>query len=135
MTDSSGLERRYRRLLVLYPRAFRREREEEIVAVLMAGATEGQRRPRLDESTNLIGSAIFTRLRQAKLQPDWVFRHPRTSICIYVIPALWWLVLTTLLCSIGYWWGLGLLPFVALHLWLARRVARTIEPHKPPSAA
>jgi hypothetical protein len=135
MTDSSGLERRYQRLLALYPRAFRRERGEEMLAVLMAGAAEGQRRPRLDESTNLIGSAIFTRLRRAKLQPDWVFRHPRVSICMYVIPALWWLVLTPLLCSIGYWWGLGLLPFVVLHLWLARRVARTIEPPKPPSAA
>jgi hypothetical protein len=135
MTDSRGLERRYRRLLALYPRAFRGEREEEMLAVLMAGAAEGQQRPRLDESTNLIGSAIFTRLRQTKLQPDWVFRHPGVSICIYVIPALWWLVLTALLCSIGDWWGLGLLPFVALHLWLARRVARTIKPHRSPSAA
>jgi hypothetical protein len=41
MTDSSGLERRYRRLLALYPRAFRTEREEEMLAVLMAGAAEG----------------------------------------------------------------------------------------------
>jgi hypothetical protein len=31
--------------LALYPRAFRREHEVEMLAVLMAGAKEGQRRP------------------------------------------------------------------------------------------
>jgi hypothetical protein len=38
MTESTGLERRYRRLLAWYPRPFRREQEEEVLAVLMAGA-------------------------------------------------------------------------------------------------
>jgi hypothetical protein len=37
MTDSAHLERRYRRLLAFYPKAFRREHEQEIVSVLMAG--------------------------------------------------------------------------------------------------
>ena len=45
MSDSAGLERRYLRLLACYPRAFRREHEQEILAVLMAGADEGQQRP------------------------------------------------------------------------------------------
>jgi hypothetical protein len=47
MSDSADLERRYRQLLAGYPRAFRREHEQEIIAVLMAGAGEGQRRPGL----------------------------------------------------------------------------------------
>jgi hypothetical protein len=46
MTDSTHLERRYRRMLAFYPKAFRQEREQEILSVLMSGAAEGQRRPR-----------------------------------------------------------------------------------------
>jgi hypothetical protein len=62
MSDSADLERRYRQLLVPYPRAFRREYEQEIVAVLMAGADEGQQRPRLGEAANLIKQALWMRL-------------------------------------------------------------------------
>jgi hypothetical protein len=63
MSESAGLERRYRRLLAWYPPGFRREQEEEMLAVLMAGARQGQRRPGLMESADLIRSAIWTRLR------------------------------------------------------------------------
>lgn len=62
MSDSADLERRYRQLLVAYPRAFRREYEQEIIAVLMAGADEGQQRPRLGEAANLIKQALWMRL-------------------------------------------------------------------------
>jgi hypothetical protein len=47
MTDQADLERGYRRLLAWYPREFRRENGQEILAVLMAGARDGQRRPGL----------------------------------------------------------------------------------------
>jgi len=63
MTDHASLERRYRRLLALYPRAFRRHSGEELIAVLMAGAREDQRRPGLAASADLIGSALRMRLR------------------------------------------------------------------------
>jgi hypothetical protein len=62
VSDSADLERRYRQLLVPYPRAFRREYEQEIVAVLMAGADEGRQRPRLGEAANLIKQALWMRL-------------------------------------------------------------------------
>jgi len=62
MTDSPHLERRYRRLLACYPQAFRQEHEEEMLVVLMAGARDGQR-PGLADSTDLIRSAIWLRLR------------------------------------------------------------------------
>jgi hypothetical protein len=62
MTDSADLERRYRHLLACYPRAFRHEHEQEILAVLMAGAEEGQQRPGLGEAANLIRHALWMRL-------------------------------------------------------------------------
>jgi hypothetical protein len=62
MSNSADLERRYLRLLACYPRAFRREHEQEILAVLVAGADEGQRRPRLGEAANLLEHALWMRL-------------------------------------------------------------------------
>ncbi len=69
MTDSSGLERGYRRLLACYPKTFRHEQEEEILAVLMASARPGQRRPRLAESADLLRSALGMRLRAPRPGP------------------------------------------------------------------
>jgi hypothetical protein len=63
MTEPAGLEHRYRRLLAWYPAAFRGAHEDEMVAVLMAGARRGQRRPGLLESADLIRSAVAMRLR------------------------------------------------------------------------
>jgi hypothetical protein len=65
MTESAGLERGYRRLLAWYPQPFRSEHDEEMLAVLMASSGDGQRRPGLMESANLIWSALGMRLRQA----------------------------------------------------------------------
>ncbi|MGI8451839.1 MAG: hypothetical protein ACR2MP_32560 [Streptosporangiaceae bacterium] len=63
MSDQANLERGYRRLLAWYPSAFRRENGPEILAVLMACAPHGQRRPGLAESADLIGSGLWMRLR------------------------------------------------------------------------
>jgi hypothetical protein len=63
MTDQQQLERSYRRLLAWYPRAFRREKGQEILAVLLAGARDGQRRPGLGESADLIRGGLWMRLR------------------------------------------------------------------------
>ena len=65
MTEAAGLERGYRRLLAAYPRSFRREQEEEMLAVLMAGAPQGQRRPGLAEAVDVIVSGFRLRLRRA----------------------------------------------------------------------
>ncbi len=62
MTDQEHLERAYRRLLAWYPREFRRENEQEILAVLIAGAPHGQRRPGLAEAADLIRSGLWLRL-------------------------------------------------------------------------
>jgi hypothetical protein len=63
MTDQAKLERAYRRLLAWYPRAFRRENGPEFLGVLMACAPDGQRRPSLAESADLIRSGVWMRLR------------------------------------------------------------------------
>jgi hypothetical protein len=63
VTDQADLERGYRRLLAWYPRAFRRENGPEILAVLMACAPDGRRRPGLAESADLIRNGLRMRLR------------------------------------------------------------------------
>jgi hypothetical protein len=64
MSAQANLERGYRRLLAWYPRAFRRENGQEILAVLLACASDGQRRPGLAESADLVRSGLRMRLRR-----------------------------------------------------------------------
>ena len=61
MTAPEALERAYRRLLALYPKWFRQEHEEEMIGVLLAGG-QGQSRPRLGESLDLVRGAAAMRL-------------------------------------------------------------------------
>jgi hypothetical protein len=63
MTDHEHLERAYRRRLAWYPRAFRDEHGPEILAVLMAEAPDGQRRPGLAGSADLIRAGLWLRMR------------------------------------------------------------------------
>jgi hypothetical protein len=69
MSEQADLERRYRRLLACYPRAFRRENEQEILTVLLACAQEGQQRPGLAAAADLLKGAVQARLRPARGQP------------------------------------------------------------------
>ncbi len=61
-SSSTGLERAYRRLVACYPRSFRSESTEEIIAVLLATAREGQRRPSPAEAADLLRGAVRMRL-------------------------------------------------------------------------
>ena len=67
MNQQEELARRYRQRLALYPRAYRREHEEEMLSVLLDGARPGQEFPRVVESLDLISGALRMRLRL--LQP------------------------------------------------------------------
>jgi hypothetical protein len=62
VSDDHVLERRYRRLLAFYPSAYRRENEDELIAVLMAATPRGGRRPGLATSLNLIKNGLWMRL-------------------------------------------------------------------------
>jgi hypothetical protein len=71
-SEPAGLEWGYRRLLACYPRAYRRENEEEILGVLLACAGNGQQRPRLAETADLLKGALWMRLRPARRPPRTV---------------------------------------------------------------
>jgi hypothetical protein len=126
MTNSRRLERRYRRLLAFYPKAFRREHEGEILAVLMAAATEGQQHPGLAESANLLGHAIFMRLRQTQVPSPWEYRHAGVMMPVRVVIGSWLVFLTAVLYGYGRggWWGALLVPAAALHFYIAYRLRR-----------
>ena len=57
-SDAVALERRYQRLLRWYPPRHRAAHGEEMLGVLLAAASEGQRRPRLAEAANLMSCFI-----------------------------------------------------------------------------
>jgi hypothetical protein len=71
MTEWAELERRYRRLLACYPQPFRAEQGDEMLAVLMAGAQQDQRRPGLLETVDVIRSALGMRLRSGAENRGW----------------------------------------------------------------
>lgn len=98
MSEWAKLEQRYRRLLACYPRAFRRENEEEILAVLLACAQDGQQRPGLAASMDLIKGAIRAWLWPAARPP----RTVRTAIhLMYAGAAAHLAVLITTIATAG----------------------------------
>ena len=127
MNDGSDLERRYRRLLACYPAAFRREHEHEMLSVLVAGAEQCQRWPRLAEVADLLRSATSMRLR-GRLSNSWAweYSHRRVMVPVRVLIGIWLLTLTGILYGygLGGWWGLLLIPAAALHFYLAYRNLR-----------
>jgi hypothetical protein len=97
MTGPSRLERGYRRVLACYPKAFRRESEEEILAVLLATAGEGQGRVGLAESADLIKGAIKMHLGLSR-SPRPV-RNAVRLMCLGAVLTL--AVLVTVLVTLG----------------------------------
>ncbi len=76
-TDTEGrpaLERRYRRLLSVYPRGHRLTYGEEMVGVLMESAAPHQQRPSLRDATVLLRHATGARLRQLRQLPGQALR-------------------------------------------------------------
>lgn len=129
MTDSADLERRYRRLLKCFPARYRRDHEQEVLSVLMASSEDGQRKPRLADSADLLASAGLMWWREATRQPRWRWerRHPRLIISLRVAIGFWLLVLTGILLSQRYWWGAVIVLPAALHFYLAYRLRRSTE--------
>ena len=126
MNESKALERRYRRLLALYPSRFRQYRTEEMVAVLMSGARDGQRWPRPAEVVNLARHAAPSRVRQGPPPGSFAYRHPRGVLAIRVLLGVWLLVLTVLLTRQTPW-GLTVLLAEALNIYLALRAAALVR--------
>jgi hypothetical protein len=123
---NEALERRYRRLLRLYPKAFRREREEEILAVLMAGSSQAQARPRLAEVFNLLIHASLWRIRHAPIPNAWEYSHARVMLPVRVLIGIWLLVVTAILYGYGRagWWTPLILLAAFAHFYIAYRLSR-----------
>jgi hypothetical protein len=127
MTDAANLERRYRRLLNCFPARYRREHEQEILSVLMIGAEDGQRWPRLAEAADLLRSATSMRLRNRwRTSWAWEYRHRRVIVPVRVVSGIWLVTLTAILYGygLGGWWGVLLVPAAALHFYAAYRSLR-----------
>ena len=125
MSDSTQLERRYRRLLAFYPKAFRREHEQEMLSVLIAGAAEGQRRPSLAEAIDLVGNAIFMRMWQMfeKLfVRPYEVRHRRLLWGFRIVFGFVLIGIATLALSYGSWWTLWFLVGAAADFVFGYRI-------------
>lgn len=96
-SSSARLERAYRRLVACYPRSFRRENTEEIIAVLLATASGGQRRPSPAEAADLLRGAARMRLGLSGC-PRTVLRAVRL---MYLGALAEVATLVTLLLSVG----------------------------------
>lgn len=87
---TSELERRYRRLLAVHPWAHRRVYEEEMLAVLMAGARPGQTRPGLADTVDLVGAGLRARLRvgaRGFTEPAWADAAAVTGLLVALVLA------------------------------------------------
>ncbi|SBT53554.1 hypothetical protein [Micromonospora narathiwatensis] len=78
-----SLTRHYRRLLLAYPRAYRRERGEEILGLLLDTAPAGRTRPTVREALDLIRGGLRCRLG----------RPASSTVGV-------WAVLTALICGL-----------------------------------
>ncbi|SCL30923.1 hypothetical protein GA0070624_4169 [Micromonospora rhizosphaerae] len=86
--SAEELERRYRRLLAVYPWEHRRTYEEEMLAVLLADTRPGQRRPGLGDALNLIGAGLRARLRVSArgfTEPAWADAAAVTGVLVALV--------------------------------------------------
>ena len=84
------LERRYRRLLRLYPREFRARRADEMIGLLMASAADGQNRPARGDVSDIVRASLQARLRGPR--GGWRF-----ALSAFALVAPLFLVLTDIL--------------------------------------
>jgi signal transduction histidine kinase len=52
----------------------------------------------------------------------YVYRHPRAWGSVCLAAGSWLVILGTILCVYGFWWGAGLIAVGALELWIAYRL-------------
>ena len=91
------LERRYRRLLGLYPCEFRARRGTEMLGVLMASARDGQTRPAPGDVADMVKGSLLMRLRGPR--GGWA-----SALAAFAVLAPLFLVLTDiLLVAVPYW--------------------------------
>ncbi|WP_188187201.1 hypothetical protein [Nonomuraea sp. SYSU D8015] len=80
------LERRYRRLLTSYPKEHRARHEEEMIAVLLAGSSPGQRRPTARDAFDVLRGGLAIRLHRAvkpEARRQW---HDAVNLAALIAP-------------------------------------------------
>jgi hypothetical protein len=87
MSPAVVLERRYRHWLGLFPAAHRAVHGEEMLGVLLAGARDGQHRPRLADTADLAWGALKIRLRPSPDAP-WSDALAVVSVVLPLIAAV-----------------------------------------------
>lgn len=93
-SESAELERWYRRLVACYPRSFRSQNTEEIIAVLLATARANQRRPSPVETWDLLRGAV--RMRMGMSRSPWTVRNAVRLMWLGAIGQLTVLIATQL---------------------------------------
>jgi hypothetical protein len=153
ISESASLERGYRRLLAWYPKWFRLQNEDEVLAVLMACAQDDQKRPSLEAAVDLLKGAALMRLRPRPGQPRAVFAAVRL-LCLGALAelgALLTIIATTatVKAAVGHAYPAAVhgaatrilvdevfAPIViALWLWLAWAISRRRDPARIAMAA
>jgi len=101
----NGLERRYRRLMRLYPAWYRAQREEEMVGMLLDGAGPDQRRPGLGEACGLVVHGLETRfdLAEGGALGRWAGQAASPSLGAAAALSLAALIFGELVPGPGYW--------------------------------
>lgn len=88
MSAATPLERRYRRLLAIYPAGHRSKHQDEMLGVLMTGARAGQRRPGPRDTANLIWGALLIRLRPARRGTAWPLWRDALAVVSVLLPLI-----------------------------------------------
>lgn len=97
MTDETLLESRYRRWLVWYPKAYRRDHDAELLAVLVAVSRDGQRHPSPGELIALVRGGLAMRLLPDLPRSARLLRTAIGLLCLAAALefATWLAVITT----------------------------------------
>ncbi|UBU10762.1 hypothetical protein [Nonomuraea gerenzanensis] len=137
----TGLERGFRRLLAAYPKEHRARHEEEMVAVLLASAEPGRRRPSLGDAYDVLRGGLAIRLRHAAAGRSQLYWRDALDIAALLAPLALFVIRIEGAAGYGEWVfrgefnqnGLRLmgeaavqaLPYglVVLFAWLNRRWA------------
>ncbi len=104
----TALERRYRRLLGLYPPEHRERYEQEMLAVLLDGAEPGRSRPTVRETVDLVCGAFAYRARVAA--GDYgtgPWRRTAGLVALVAVAAMAAQSVSDLLWVVGPWLGYG----------------------------
>ncbi len=114
-----GFEDRCRRLLRWYPPQHRREHEDEMLAVMLATARPGQRRPSRRETTDIIMGGIRVRLRRTfgrPSAPQWRDAFALTAVLgtiLLLAESIGWVSFAAIQLSNGWALAIMVVPIVA----------------------